>query len=184
MTMCSVSINNYCGLTAPHLPRHNSQKKSKNMPHMVWWCHCQYYPSLLFCLCVFCFSPPNRVPMLVILRVMGAVGSCVTTMGWVMAMEEVVVMGPLGRVVVLVGHRCWWRWWSPVYNRTRVRSMVFVVMRTVAWNYWSWCGWCWCKSTIVKIVREAPIVIEAIVGKLGGGQGGAQGEKQNSQLHG
>ena len=36
------------------------------------------------------------------------------------------------------------------------------------------------KSTIVKIVREAPIVIEAIVGELGGGQGGAQGEKQNS----
>ena len=26
------------------------------------------------------------------------------TMGWVMTMEEVVVMGPLGRVVVLVGH--------------------------------------------------------------------------------
>ena len=25
-------------------------------------------------------------------------------MGWVMTMEEVVVMGPLGRVVVLVGH--------------------------------------------------------------------------------
>merc|ERR1712072_1219961 len=64
---------------------------------MVWWCHCQYYPSLLFCLCVFCFSPPNRVPMLVILRVMGAVGSRVTTMGWVMTMEEVAVMGPLGR---------------------------------------------------------------------------------------
>merc|ERR1719266_2547462 len=63
-------------------------------------------------------------------------------MGWVMTMEEVVIMGPLGRVVVLVGHRCWWRWWSPVYNWTRVRSMVFVVMRTVAWNYWSWWGWC------------------------------------------
>ena len=36
------------------------------------------------------------------------------------------------------------------------------------------------RSSIIKVVGEAPIVIEAIVGELGGGQGGAQGEKQNS----
>ena len=37
------------------------------------------------------------------------------------------------------------------------------------------------SSSIVKVVREASIVIEAIVRELGGGQGSStQGEKQNS----
>ena len=36
------------------------------------------------------------------------------------------------------------------------------------------------RSSIIKVVGEAPIVIEAIVRVLGGRQGsGAQGEKQN-----
>ena len=38
-------------------------------------------------------------------------------------------------------------------------------------------------SSIVKVVREAAIVVEAIVGELGGGQGSSgQGEKQNSLM--
>ena len=35
--------------------------------------------SLFFCLRMFCFSPPNGVPVLVKLRVVGSMGSCVTT---------------------------------------------------------------------------------------------------------
>ena len=38
-------------------------------------------------------------------------------------------------------------------------------------------------SSIVKVVREAAIVVEAVVGVLGGRQGSsAQGEKQNSLM--
>jgi len=132
---------------------------------------------------MFCFSPPDRVPVLVKLRVMGAVRSCVPTVGWVVTVEEVVVMCLLRCVVILVGHRCWGWWWRSVYNRTRVRPTVLVVVCwTVAGNYWCWC---WCGSSIVKVVREAAIVVEAVVRVLGGRQGSsAQGEKQNSQLHG
>ena len=37
-------------------------------------------------------------------------------------------------------------------------------------------------SSIVKVVWEATVVIEAVVRILGGRQGSAQGEKQNSLL--
>ena len=87
------------------------------------------------------------------------------TVGWVVPVEEVVVVRLLGCVVVLVGHlfkgpswssatpcsshqkhqshRCW-GWWSPVYNRTRAGTMLLMVVnRTVAGNYWCWWWWCW-----------------------------------------
>merc|ERR1712141_262739 len=74
----------------------------------------------------------DRVTEPVILGVVGAVRTCVTAMGWIVSMEDVVIMCPLGRVVVLVGHWCWGWWWSSVDNGTGMRSTMLVV-GAVSW---------------------------------------------------